>query len=53
MTATAEIDLEGDPEEVHNLFDAPETAGVRRELEGLPARRTDDMGQIRAPVGIA
>ena len=53
MTATAEIDLEGDPDEVRNLFDAPETAGVRRELEGLPARHADNTGQIRAPVGIA
>ena len=46
-------DLEGDPEEVCNLFDAPEAAGERRELEALLARRPDDAGPIRTPVGIA
>ena len=46
-------DLEGDPEEVCNLFDAPEAAGVRRELEALLARRPDDAGPISTPVGIA
>ena len=46
-------DLEGDPEEVCNLFDAPEAAGVRRKLEALLARRPDDAGPIRTPVGIA
>lgn len=46
-------DLEGDPVEVCNLFDAPEAAGVRRELEALLARRPDDAGPMRTPVGIA
>ena len=46
-------DLESDPEEATNLFDAPEAAGVRRELESLLARRPDDAGPIRTPVGIA
>ena len=46
-------DLEGDPVEVCNLFDAPEAAGVRRELEALLARRPDDAGPISTPVGIA
>ena len=42
-----------DPLETCNLFDAPEAAGVRRGLEALPARRPDDAGPIRTPVGIA
>ena len=46
-------DLEGDPEEVRNLFDAPEAASVRREFENLLARRPDDIGPIRTPVEIA
>ena len=46
-------DLASDPEEETNLFDAPEAAGVRRELESLLARRPDDAGPIRTPVGIA
>ena len=46
-------DLANDPEEVRNLFDAPEAAGVRRELEAMLAERPDDIGPIRTPVGIA
>lgn len=46
-------DLANDPEEVRNLFDAPEATGVRRELEDLLARRPDDVGPNRTPVGIA
>ena len=46
-------DLANDPDEMRNLFDTPEAAGVRRELEALLARRPDDAGPIRSPVGIA
>ena len=46
-------DLASDPEEVRNLFDVPEAAGVRRELEALLDRRPDDVGPNRTPVGIA
>ena len=45
-------DLEGDPDEDRNLFGAPEAAGVRRELDSMLARRPDDAGPIRTPVGI-
>ena len=46
-------DLAVDPDETTNLFDAPEAAAVRRELESLLGRRPDDVGPIRTPVGIA
>ena len=46
-------DLVNDPAEVRNLFDAPAAAGVRRDLEALLARRPDDIGPNRTPVGIA
>ena len=46
-------DLANDPEETRNLFDARESAGMRRELEAMLAERPDDIGPNRAPVGIA
>ena len=46
-------DLEGDPEEVCNLCDAPEAAGVRRDLEASLARRPGDAGSVRTQAGIA
>ena len=46
-------DLANDPDEVRNLYDAREAAGVRRELEAMLSERPDDMGPIRTPVGIA
>ena len=46
-------DLQGDPEEVRNLFDASEAASVQRKFKSLLTRRPDDAGPIRTPVGIA
>ena len=46
-------DLANDPEEVRNLFDAPEAAGARRELERMLASRPADIEPNRTPVGIA
>ena len=46
-------DLTSDPEEASNLFNVPEAAGLRRELETLLDRRQDDVGPICPPVEIA
>ena len=46
-------DLAIDPEEVRNLFDAPEAAGTRRELDRVLASRPQDIEPNRTPVGIA
>ena len=46
-------DLVSDPDEVTNLFDAPEAAEVRRELEGMIAARPDDMLPIQTQIGTA
>ena len=46
-------DLAEDPCETRNLFDRPDAAAVRGELEILLATRPDDMVPNRTPVGIA
>ena len=46
-------DLVADPGEKTNLFDAPEAAEVRAELEGYLATRPDDMRPDGVPVGTA
>lgn len=46
-------DLGADPGELRNLFDDPAAAPVRRALEAMIARRPDDAGPPRTPVGIA
>lgn len=46
-------DLVNDPNELNNLFDAPEAAELRARLEGYLAQRPDDMTEHRVPVGTA
>ena len=46
-------DLAEDPWETRNLFDRPDAAAVRGELETLLATRPYDMVPKRTPVGIA
>ena len=46
-------DLVSDPGEMTNLFDAPEAADLRRELEGCLATRPDDIRPDSVPVGTA
>ena len=46
-------DLAEDPWETRNIFDRPDAAAVRRELELLLAKRPYDMVPNRTPVGIA
>ena len=46
-------DLAADPAELTNLFDAPEAAGLRAELERLLAARPDDRAPLREAVGMA
>lgn len=46
-------DLEADPDELANLFDAPEAKAVRNTLEGFLAMRADDIGPDRVQVGMA
>lgn len=46
-------DLVDDPNELRNLFDAPNARPVREALEALLDTRPDDMGPIRTPVGTA
>ena len=54
LTGAGELyDLANDPEEMRNLFDAPEAAGTRRELERMLASRPEDIEPNRTPVGIA
>ncbi|MEO0694341.1 MAG: sulfatase-like hydrolase/transferase, partial [Pseudomonadota bacterium] len=44
-------DLAADPHEMHNIFDDPERADLRDELEGYLMQRPDDIGPINTPVG--
>ena len=46
-------DLEGDPQEINNLFDDPAAAAIRRALEAMLASRPADMRHEQIPVGIA
>lgn len=46
-------DLEADPDECTNLFDAPEAMGIRKRLEGYLASRPNDTGPDKVPVGTA
>ncbi|MCY3994768.1 MAG: sulfatase-like hydrolase/transferase [Rhodobacter sp.] len=46
-------DLERDPNECVNLFDSPESAGLRHRLESFLASRPDDIGPSRTQVGMA
>lgn len=46
-------DLEADPDEMVNLFDAPEAQGIRATLEGYIAGRPQDTVPDRVPVGTA
>lgn len=46
-------DLATDPNETINLYDAPDAAGLRSELEAMLATRPSDMGPNRVPVGMA
>ncbi|MEM1298102.1 MAG: sulfatase-like hydrolase/transferase [Pseudomonadota bacterium] len=46
-------DLVNDPDELVNLFDAPEAASIRAELEAMLATRPDDMLPNQTQVGMA
>jgi arylsulfatase A-like enzyme len=46
-------DLENDPQEMENLFDAPCAHGIRAQLEDYLQRRPDDIGPDREQVGMA
>ncbi|MEM9197404.1 MAG: sulfatase-like hydrolase/transferase [Pseudomonadota bacterium] len=46
-------DLVADPHETTNLFDAPEAAAIRRQLEAMLASRPNDIGPNRVQVGMA
>ncbi|SDD57214.1 sulfatase-like hydrolase/transferase [Ruegeria marina] len=46
-------DLATDPQENDNLFDDPDSAGIRDELERYIASRPDDITAHRVPVGTA
>ena len=46
-------DLEGDPQEMHNLFDDPKHADLQQSLMAAIHARPDDVGPIRAQVGMA
>lgn len=46
-------DLEADPHELVNIFDAPDAAGIRAELEAFIASRPDDMRPDQPRVGTA
>ncbi len=45
--------LAEDPNEMQNLFDLPEAAGMQAELTEFIHRRPDDIGPERVPVGMA
>jgi arylsulfatase A-like enzyme len=46
-------DLGSDPHELHNLWDAPEAAGLKAQLLAMADQRPDDMRPEAVPVGIA
>jgi arylsulfatase A-like enzyme len=46
-------DLQEDPDEMHNCFDDPAYAAVRRELSDMIASRSDDMAVPLPQVGMA
>ena len=46
-------DLVADPDELVNLFDAPEAADIRRKLEGFVSTRPKDERPDGVPVGTA
>ncbi|MEM1151514.1 MAG: sulfatase-like hydrolase/transferase [Pseudomonadota bacterium] len=46
-------DIATDPHELRNVFEVPEYAGARAELESYLAQRPDDIGPNRQQVGMA